>query len=259
VVSLLFGVFFFGGCETVESDLGPEVAEELVEATWQEEGAQAGMAPEGAVAIDRFSAEDTQWTECIPDCTNLDCGTDGCGGTCGECGSGAFCVDNMGICADFEIEEGTCMGIIPCMDDCLDDSACRQECAAEVPPEVQETYQALNGCLEETCQSCPENTLPWQCNALCAIDSCDEQWVDCLGGNLDCGAIVTCISQCTPSDDGCKYGCILHGKLLGQQMWLELYSCIVGHCGNPPSQDCSVQSMRGGPCSMLINQCKTEH
>ena len=36
---------------------------------------------------------------CMPDCTDLDCGSDGCGGSCGTCGSCEYC--NNGECTTF--------------------------------------------------------------------------------------------------------------------------------------------------------------
>lgn len=35
---------------------------------------------------------------CIPDCTNQECGSNGCGGVCGHCGSGLTCQDGQCIC-----------------------------------------------------------------------------------------------------------------------------------------------------------------
>jgi hypothetical protein len=35
---------------------------------------------------------------CVPDCTDRECGDDGCGGSCGECGEGLTCDEN-GACA----------------------------------------------------------------------------------------------------------------------------------------------------------------
>jgi hypothetical protein len=35
------------------------------------------------------------YTSCTPSCTNKDCGDDGCGGSCGSCGSGYVCRNNL--------------------------------------------------------------------------------------------------------------------------------------------------------------------
>ena len=34
---------------------------------------------------------------CVPDCTNKECGDDGCGGNCGFCDKGKFCSAD-GVC-----------------------------------------------------------------------------------------------------------------------------------------------------------------
>jgi len=35
---------------------------------------------------------------CIPDCSNKECGEDGCGGSCGLCGENASCLNNICVC-----------------------------------------------------------------------------------------------------------------------------------------------------------------
>ena len=35
---------------------------------------------------------------CLPDCDGRDCGSDGCGGSCGECADGFACADSDGMC-----------------------------------------------------------------------------------------------------------------------------------------------------------------
>lgn len=40
---------------------------------------------------------------CVPNCTNAQCGDDGCGGTCGSCSGGSRCALN-GVCTDWNIE-----------------------------------------------------------------------------------------------------------------------------------------------------------
>ena len=44
-----------------------------------------------------------QCGECVPNCSGVECGNDGCGGSCGECVGGFFC--NGGFCTD---EEPSC-------------------------------------------------------------------------------------------------------------------------------------------------------
>ncbi len=68
---------------------------------------------------------------CVPDCTDLDCGDDGCGGSCGDCADGEIC--DGGLCA-IEIDEDVVIGT-GCEDDddCADGEVCNTngECKIE--------------------------------------------------------------------------------------------------------------------------------
>jgi hypothetical protein len=43
---------------------------------------------------------------CVPDCEDRDCGTDGCGGSCGECSEELLCHGD-GLCKDECVPQGT--------------------------------------------------------------------------------------------------------------------------------------------------------
>jgi len=45
-------------------------------------------------------------TCCLPDCNGKDCGTDGCGGTCGACDPGQVCIDNLCPPPGLECDDG---------------------------------------------------------------------------------------------------------------------------------------------------------
>jgi hypothetical protein len=47
--------------------------------------------------------------DCQPDCTNKECGADGCGGSCGACGDAALCIDNA---CTTDAPPGTCLSPI---------------------------------------------------------------------------------------------------------------------------------------------------
>ena len=45
-------------------------------------------------------------SDCISNCTNRECGDDGCGGSCGNCSWNEYCLD------------GVCLCLIDCDDNC---------------------------------------------------------------------------------------------------------------------------------------------
>ena len=53
-----------------------------------------GLCPEGC------SSDPDCNTTCVPECSGLDCGPDGCGGSCGTCDTGDYC--NAGTCETFD-------------------------------------------------------------------------------------------------------------------------------------------------------------
>lgn len=51
-----------------------------------------------AAPIDAADREGTAASGCVPDCRGFECGDDGCGGSCGECGAERHCI-GIQVCA----------------------------------------------------------------------------------------------------------------------------------------------------------------
>jgi len=53
---------------------------------------------------------------CVPSCTGLSCGSDGCGGSCGTC-AGAQTCNGSGVCVGGSgtVGSGTCPDYTPCL------------------------------------------------------------------------------------------------------------------------------------------------
>ena len=84
----------------------------------------------GECGEDESCADGVCVTGCTPQCQENGCGDDGCGGSCGECGEGGTCTD--GVCEPTCTP--TCAGVA-----CGADDGCGSPCAAEqgcveVPP-----------------------------------------------------------------------------------------------------------------------------
>ena len=128
---------------------------------------------------------------CVPNCfladgSAMECGDDGCGGTCGECRAGSACVNDK---------------CINCTADCTGkecgDDGCGGDCGS---------CEAGEGCKDGLCQACQPACGSKECgDDGCGGDcgSCDQQ-TTCVQGQCQCAP------QCTGKEcgsDGCGGSC----------------------------------------------------
>ncbi|MEC8023958.1 MAG: lamin tail domain-containing protein [Myxococcota bacterium] len=149
---------------------------------------------------------------CAPQCTGKTCGDDGCGGTCGVCPLGSFC-----------LEDGTCELL-----DCASDSQCpigsncvggQCVCSPSCAPGQQCGGDGCGG----QCGQCPNGSI---CSS---TGACIAQPADCSSAffcTLDCLAIAngdtsSCYDQCQP--------------LTGQSDYMLWFNCIEPACQNAPN------------------------
>ncbi len=169
---------------------------------------------------------------CIPNCNNRECGNDGCGGVCGECGvnqacnshhqcevtcTPKTCVELNAVCGDIDngcgtdINCGSCNATQSCSNNqCVDN--CTPKTCAELNAECGDID---NGCGTDincgTCsatQSCSNN----QCVDNCTPKTCAELNAECgdidngCGTDINCGSCNAtqscsnnqCVDNCTP-------------------------------------------------------------
>ncbi len=200
---------------------------------------------------------------CTPACEGRLCGMDGCGGICGECGTGKTC-SNDG------------------------------QCVTKCVPQCQDKTCGDNGC-GGTCGTCPE---PWVCRGgACCMPRCEQKECgdDGCGGTCGpCQAGQVCLSglccspdcvdkQCGP--DGCGGFCAMcptshqcfDGECrcvpfcLGRQCGPdgcggtcgtceEGLACTGGHCGCTPvctGKKCGDDGC-GGYCGFCVPSCQCE-
>ena len=83
-------------------------------------------------------------TECIPDCTNKECGCDGCGGLCeGTCPKGLLCANELGTCSVVAREFDP-----NCVPQCYEGMQCGHDgCGGECPNLCGDLE-----CNKDTCQ-----------------------------------------------------------------------------------------------------------
>ncbi len=147
---------------------------------------------------------------CTPDCTNKQCGSDGCGGSCGECGFGEAC-NGTGQCQEVcvpnclgkECGEDGCGGLCgQCGFDqvCTDANMC-----IECTPDCEGKQCGDNGC-GGTCADCPEPL------------SCGEEFTCILDENYNSEDVTTEADGNGPGDYPCPSGEILRfGKCIPVQ------------------------------------------
>ena len=170
------------------------------------------------IGIDVSELEIHEEDVCTPDCDGKECGDNGCGGTCGECGENQEC------------DEGQCECTFkPCKDlCCLEDEVCFE--ASCCPPDCDESECGDDGC-GGTCGECGENEqcVEGVCN--CTFKPCED--VCCLEDEV-CFEAACCMPACDGKecgDDGC-------GGLCGEEAQCEdgnpctWDACDEGVCDN---------------------------
>lgn len=141
-----------------------DLVEDLVGDPWDISDTGSGEDPgkprDPGVPMDQGS--EIQADACVPDCDGLECGGDGCGGTCGTCDGGAVC------------QEGRCTCLPEDHKECCGDAVCWVDTCGN--PGVQ-TASCPFGCEDAMCLACEPN-----CDGLeCGDDGCGGSCGECTG------------------------------------------------------------------------------
>lgn len=138
--------------------------------------------------------------DCTPDCTGKECGSDGCAGSCGTCGTGLFC-DAQGLCQAGTGPQ-TCEEIDTCIGNCSGDQVCAQACFDAAIPEAQEVYIAIADCL---LGECPDWDNACLTQAIAGV--CQDPYNACFGGEVVVCSGWTCDPRYYDAADGCDCNC----------------------------------------------------
>ncbi|MBM4372035.1 MAG: hypothetical protein FJ098_10305, partial [Deltaproteobacteria bacterium] len=116
---------------------------------------------------------------CIPSCTTpwgtaKECGDDGCGGSCGECGPGEECTDD-GTCQGGQ-QGASCSEILQCGTGCGSDWNCIMQCYNQGSPNGQQYYWSLMQCGIQACGLPPSQS----CLQQAWVGTCAQQFFACL-------------------------------------------------------------------------------
>jgi hypothetical protein len=156
---------------------------------------------------------------CQPDCQGLACGSDGCGGSCGECANGFECADGTECVCGFE----------GCGEDCCGGG---QVCTADgcCSPQCDGKACGADGCGFE-CGKCQGNTVCSDDQCVCAFASCGDL---CCGDGEVCFEGACCTPSCAGAEcgsDGCGGSC---GECLADELCVgnSVCACKYVPCGD---------------------------
>ncbi len=220
-----------------------------------------------------FELKVTCTATCLPDCTNSECGTDGCFSSCGDCKApeecyGGQCFANDGCtptylkgCSGCVCEECVCAADSWCCDVAWDE-ACVNRCDVDCAGCGLSEY-----CGDATCQSPAEDCLacPEDCPCVCGDGDCQPKLENCTLCPEDCLCAADemcfegnciCAPQCDEKQcgfDGCGGEC---GPCPNAQD-----VCVQGLCVCQPNctaLDCGPDGCAGSCGSCPANSTCTE-
>ena len=224
-------------------------------------------------------------SECVPNCDGAVCGSDGCGGSCGECPDGYGCSD--GECCEQACDGKVCgpdgcggdCGVCPSGAICDALFQCEQMhgchttetpgcggCACEDCVCVKDPYCCdivwdllCVGICDEECGGCgPYVCDPFCEGAECGSDGCGGSCGDCSAGDV-CHDGQCCTPDCgggCGGPDGCGGDC--GPAMCGLGSYCEAGECIslcADECGG---HECGTGRC-GGPCGMNGAGCPQWH
>ena len=180
---------------------------------------------------------------CTPNCVDKECGSDGCGGSCGSCTGGEIC--NTGT--------GQCVCVPACSGKECGSDGCSGSCGTCTGGETCNT--GTGQCVA----SCTPSCIGKECGA----DGCGGSCGSCTGGETCDTGTLQCITGCTPNcvdkecgDDGCGAVC----GSCGTQSSCSSGSCSCGvgfaDCNSQQSDGCEVNiNTNLSNCGSCGNAC----
>ena len=146
---------------------------------------------------DKQQTDATGETECIPDCEGKECGGNGCGGSCGNCGESGACKPDKTCLCEHQKCQGTCCGE---GETCLNSGCCLPQCQDKE-------------CGEDGCGGiCGECSFEQQCgeggHCECLFAECGGEC--CQSGDETCHKEACCLPDCSDKEcgtDGCGGSC----------------------------------------------------
>jgi hypothetical protein len=139
------------------------------------------------------------------------------------------------------------------------DEDCPPNCLNQMSAEGQQKWSVFIDCLDDNgyfnCFDLPESQqnacleAPW--------DTCQPYLTACASGNKSCGWIWDCMSTCSLEDTVCPYECLYDGTAASQDAYFGVLDCIVGQCGDQPTEGCYNNALSGS-CAGSYNYCMAQ-
>jgi len=171
-------------------------------------------------------------TLCEPDCTDKECGPDWAGGSCGECGEGLVCAS--GGCR--QPETGTCNELSGCLSACPAwDNDCYDTCWGFAGSMAPYQFDALGGCTMVMCKHCWDGEGDDdgdECYQACLQNECLDEFASCLlfDGHLSCTQAYECVNGCEEDDYACGDACVLAMTIPAYKAALAWEACMLPLC-----------------------------
>ena len=194
---------------------------------------------------------------CEPQCTDRECGADGCGGLCGSCTGGDVC-NAAGACVPAGTG-GNCSSYFDCAGGCPQgDTACIDTCRGTLGAASLALLDGYVTCANTNCAAATTN----EEFSDCIIANCAAEYAGCVyeGGTVDCGPFYGCLVDCP--DQACTDGCF---DTVSPDAWVEavLWENCIGEacpvCSDPAGteQACveCTNAAGDGACAATTDAC----
>jgi MYXO-CTERM domain-containing protein len=163
---------------------------------------------------------------CEADCTNRDCGSDGCGGSCGACPQGETC-GAQGLCQG-PPPLTTCNGVLTCKADCpIGNNPCLAACEERATQAAGAAYDAFTSCTDAACPACG---YALSCLDTCGSAACSDFIAPCFPKpTMNCLQLWLCAQDCMMDQD-CLDVCVLKGLPDANTKFSKLRQCLETQC-----------------------------
>jgi len=179
---------------------------------------------------------------CVPDCSNKECGDDGCGGSCGKCPDGKICI-SAGLCfsGTTNCGDGKCTESESC-------DSCPEDCGSCSKKEFGEECASNNECLSGLClnwssvgieggrcgkycssdSDCPESCCSFQSEdgkKNCALPSLASKY--CFNVQWsECTMLTKCVDDNNCQDNQCFENCAVKFSPTAKLMFIDFINCL---------------------------------
>ncbi|MCB9528715.1 MAG: hypothetical protein H6701_10050 [Myxococcales bacterium] len=163
------------------------------------------------------------------------------------------CAAELANCEGAPIDpEGdpACEALVACINECDQDQACADACAAGSTPAARELYNAAVTCLQDAAAQCPVG------DTECQNQLCQRQIVACVGegvtpgGAGTCAEFDDCLGLCPQGNQACVDACVAEASAVGYGQYVDLVDCVQMSCPQGSTPSCGVLA-----CEPLFEAC----